>query len=159
MNTSFVNLTNEMLSRGKRVDNGEWIEGYYYCLSDKLNPFIMLPNRHGESYEVIPETVGKFTTLSDTHRKKIFKGDIVKNRYGFIQVVTFEYGSVYFVQTLDYAFGERQGENFFAPEKTFINDEELILADEIIGNIYDNPEFIDPETAYEKIEEIRKHTE
>ena len=46
----------ESLFRGKRTDNGEWIEGYVYRISEKLNPFIMLKNRHSESYQVFIET-------------------------------------------------------------------------------------------------------
>ena len=34
----------EILFRSKRTDNGEWIEGYVYRISEKLNPFIMLKN-------------------------------------------------------------------------------------------------------------------
>ena len=34
----------EISFRSKRTDNGEWIEGYVYRISEKLNPFIMLKN-------------------------------------------------------------------------------------------------------------------
>lgn len=71
----------EILFRGKRVDNGEWVCGYLYRLSERLNPFIMFVNSNAESHEVILETVGQFTGLCDKNGKKIFEGDIVKVTY------------------------------------------------------------------------------
>lgn len=64
----------EILFRGKRLDNGEWIEGcliyidnqYYIADYDKM----MIPF-------VDPKTVGQFTGFLDKDGKKIFEGDCV----------------------------------------------------------------------------------
>lgn len=84
----------EILYRGKRKDNGEWVKGYFYRISEKLNPFIMLIDSNAESHEVIPETIGQYTGLTDKNGTKIFEGDIVKctdtnNNYDFTAVVLF----------------------------------------------------------------------
>lgn len=79
----------EILFRGERVDNGEWVEGFYHCVTDNytqknrhyITTFKKLDN--GEivltgQFEVIQETVGQFTELYTFEGKKIFDGDIAK---------------------------------------------------------------------------------
>lgn len=127
----------EILFRGKRTDNGEWVEGYYYkakyCRTDdKLCDYITIPymeqcNLPNSHYIVNPETVGQCIGLKDRNGINIFEGDIVK-RFWFGKMCIYQ---------IDYDNGlarflGRAGMIFKA---SFYYDSEEF---EVVGNIYDN---------------------
>lgn len=128
----------EILSRGKRVDNGEWIEGYY-C----PQPYVRFPceptifpadamddgNWYGE--RVDPDTVGQFTGLIDKNGVKIFEGDIVHVKAcsccftGYV---------IYWPEEARYACKTKSGIRYAICAR---------LEFEVVGNIYDNPELLE----------------
>lgn len=71
----------EILFKAKRLDNGEWVEGY--CWTNLFNNhFIRIAqNKTGRftigDYEIDPNTLCQFTGLTDEESNKIWENDIV----------------------------------------------------------------------------------
>ena len=123
----------EILFRGKRKNNGEWIEG---CLLNFRENTYIIPHDSEycyddteklafdvEYFEVLPETVGQYTDWTDKNGKKIFEGDIIKEKSFYTRPY-----KVYW-------------ENDFSGFYPFDMEEAGIgNVIEILGNIHDNPE-------------------
>ena len=81
----------EILFRGKRLDNDEWIYGSYNHLNTGKD-YICDGNYWLGTIEVDPETVGQWTGLVDVNRVKIFEGDIFNIEDDIIGTVVFKDG-------------------------------------------------------------------
>lgn len=75
--------TRQIKFKAKRLDNGEWVSGYFYkecdntyIIEDRQKDSIL--NRN-EAVLVDPSTVCQFTGLMDKDGKEIWEGDIIKN--------------------------------------------------------------------------------
>lgn len=138
----------EILFRGKRIDNGEWVYGdleqykfipQYLDISE-LEPFCCISEdatqlAFGGNFSVIKESVGQYTGLTDKNGTKIFEGDIVKLDSGNENYVVYydEKHARYDISTedSDIEFGGIAWWKFIGG------------AVEVIGNIYDNPKLLD----------------
>ena len=138
----------EILFRGKQTDNGEWIEGAYSPFhlnfgEREEKPHIIIisddEDIDGLWCEVIPETVGQYTGLTDKNGTKIFEGDIVLYGTNTNRAKNKETHEVVF---------ETRGESgYFGIRISEIETWQFCLEVsaklmEVIGNIHDNPELL-----------------
>lgn len=145
----------EILFKGKRKDNGEWVEGYYCKISETTYAFAEdyekhpipvhhyilqesmtdwgLPNKFWQ-YEIDPETLCQYTGLKDKNGNRIWENDVVKddNKLLLGAVIWFQNG-------YDYV-------GWFLDEVSLIEpmmmSEQMWNDCEVLGNIFDNPELL-----------------
>jgi len=146
----------EILFRGKRIDNGEWVEGFYTNLCGKYH-FILtgkldITNGYPELAKnpVDPDTVGQYTGLTDKNGVKIFEGDVIKARNDSAFVICYgEYFPEFYREAIKDNFGMVPDCMHFGLFGGSIKTgEEVVLTNcthlfEVIGNIHDNPEILE----------------
>lgn len=127
----------KILFRAKRIDNGKWIEGYYFEDHNSHTIISNIPDEDPASftnypvYRIDPTTLSQFTSLYDKNGKRIFENDILKNDKGLIRQVKWEM-SCGSCCTQVIGFGA-SGKG----HTDFINLRDLEKV-EVVGNIFDN---------------------
>lgn len=127
----------EILFRGKRTDNGEWVYGnYYHCCGTAYGATFIVVNDFG-FIEVIPHTVGQYTGLTDMNGKKIFEGDLMAFRplKCVVEVVWDGIGWKTFSRFL--------GGKIRLADATERYDIHTMRTFEVVGNKWDNPELLE----------------
>ncbi len=134
----------EILFRGKTPMTDRWVFGTG-LLYDGINTWIV-NNPIGQAIAfgetkaiVVPETVGQYTGLTDKNGKKIFEGDVVKDRCGNSYVV--KYGR-YDILCCGCCYGSHDSMGFYLcnQHNYALSEENVWDYLEIIGNIHHNPE-------------------
>ena len=128
----------EILFRGKRIINGDWVEGNLFILdSPNTNTQILIgTDIYRIPYYVIPSTVGQYTGLTDKNGKKIFEGDIIDTPDRLVKVVWFEGNAQFDLHFIRYK------DNVAITIFKGIHMIDL-KEYEVIGNIHDNPELLE----------------
>ena len=121
----------EILFRGKRIDNGEWITDSETYIRD--GDGIWLSDENLNVVTVIPETVGQFTGLTDKNGVRIFEGDIVRYDVNYHDMVI-----SYDVENWGGWLYEDMDDNMQAYSIYEFNLKDIA----VIGNIHDNPDIL-----------------
>lgn len=116
----------EILFRGKRIDNGEWVYGGVLQY-EQYHAICAYSDYHGwhDFIEVLPETVGQYTGLKDENGRKIFEGDIAIYVDDFCEIVYREDDAMFYAKfdNVLESFGDISGAWL-----------------DVIGTIHDEPE-------------------
>lgn len=123
----------EMKFRGKRLDNSEWVYGYYFVGASDTHWIVDLEH----TFRLVDkETVEQFTGLLDKNGKQIYEGDIVnlgidgRVKHTRIAQVMFKPDIIFNSNVGIFNYGD------FAYQDTYNH-----LT--VIGNIHDNPELLE----------------
>ena len=125
----------EIKFRGKRIDNGEWVYGYYVlkAITNIYNKvewlhviYVSYKEGFTEEHKVDPETVGQFIGQKDKSEQEIYEGDLLAyyDVDGELLPQTVKWVNTPYTAFFDFG---------VAPASRL---------SEVIGNIYENPELI-----------------
>lgn len=142
--------------RGKRIDNGEWVYGYYNYCSLGGKHIIAVNNDYEEDrvyysyqkeamfYEVIPETVGQYLEIKDKIGQEIYEDDIIellikdysgepKLEKEIFIIDDFHGDALYLKNIIEFIINYQRDYGYDLETKDYVK---------IIGNKFDNPNLL-----------------
>lgn len=125
----------------------EWIFGdLIHGVSHKSGRLFILPNKQNLAYvkhcdpldgvDVIPNTVGQFIDLTDKNRKDIYEGDVARLGSGAVVEIKFKDGG--------FGYNSPHDSDDFIGFSDHNHLSSVFSRLEIIGNIYEHPELLQP---------------
>lgn len=136
----------EILFKGKKKDNGEWIEGYLMDGGMPGEKRIFIGKlvigkwtvTADEFDEVDPDTICEYTGLTDKNGKKIWENDILMAHLdeSYPEDATYE--------TVEWGVAGWVGHETGSTDKEYLNKFDLEHY-EVVGNIFDNKELLQEE--------------
>ena len=125
-------MQDRYLFRGKRIDNGEWVEGFLFCADN----YAEISNVNEHCVKVDPLTVCQCTGLRDKKGELIWENDIVKDKNGNLYKAFWQDNYYQFswicIKSNSLPVGAKW--DFYSIKRFEI---------EVIGNVFDNPELLE----------------
>lgn len=149
-------MEDRYLFKAKRVDNGEWVQGYYvkglnmydkeaYLIFEPTTIFYSSGETDGWS-EVDPSTICQCTGLKDKNGKLIWENDILHNGNYFVVKWNESCSRFDIVLNKFHNIPIGKWEPMICDWKTNDFKEYRKAVDyEVIGNVFDNPELLESE--------------
>lgn len=157
-------MEDRYLFKAKRIDNGEWVQGYLFGIWEKRYILWGMINDIPNMIEVDPSTICRCTGLKDKNGNLIWENDIVD----FLEhkgLVKYECGSfgIGFKKTIDWeeitsyimpitgcenALYACENNNYISLWEIYWNfndEDDSVNTVEVIGNIFDNKELLESE--------------
>ena len=139
-------MENRHLYRGKRIDNGEWVEGYLIVdekdYSKYFIGYVVGTNEDGtlhdlDAVQVDPSTICQCTGLKDKNGKPIWENDIIEckdDKHNFQTQIEWDAYCAGFIF---------QDTETSAVGLDAITANGLYSESKVVGNIFDNPELLE----------------
>lgn len=128
----------EILFKAKRIDNGEWVEGWLFLTKD--NTYIAYTSQFDDDLFLSPqnifiavdiETICQYTGLTDKNGNKIWENDVVKVDVDRAIAMYSEKHSGYILQPIG---------DYYFDSPMLVDNVDII--DKVIGNIFENPKLM-----------------
>lgn len=136
-------MNDRYLFKAKRIDNGEWVQGYYIYYpygmgSEVKEDHVIKDTIKGVAYFIDPATLCQCTGLKDKNKKLIWENDIIRHYNDQSKQEQYDAGIIFWDE--EYARYKRSSEY---DNKNYIVDRKCKY--EVIGSIFDNPELLEVE--------------
>lgn len=131
--------------RGKEIQNGIWVEGYYRQHKTSIGTFSHIVTEDGVDYIVEPETVGQ---LVKSYGKDYYEGDVAKTKdeANLTVILTWinEHAMYSWITVDEYRYLQATGSLDMDKVMFFTYAFENMYCDDlnVIGNIHDNPDLL-----------------
>lgn len=120
-------MNERYLFKAKRIDNGEWVQGNILLDIEKNKPsetYRIYPVDHVDICRIVDETtICQCTGLKDKNGKLIWENDILKYEWDRTRIDFIKYQAPIFTYSKTMRWSLQQ--------------------DEVIGNVFDNPELLE----------------
>ena len=137
-------MQDRYLFRAKRLDNGQWVQGFICKKKYKSNKFYIScfhdKDDNEQFFAIDPDTICQCTGLKDNNGNLIWENDVV----GFWDTYSTENGQAE-MDCIGKVVWDDETISFQVTNRLYAESYEVLDECSVIGNIFDNPELLKSE--------------